>query len=117
MNKDFSQSCNRMSWQQDPPITSKHKFYLLDLKAGFSCKRFTSLDRSPNFGWLPTSLMNPSNSFHFWFIWATVFEVIAMVWVMLESVSSGFGKIPQYCFLLSGKYCVFSYIFLVLSLL
>lgn len=115
-NKDFSQSCNQMSWQQDPPITSKHRFYFLDWKAGFSYKRFTSLDGSPNFGCLLTSLMNPSSSFHFWFVWAVIFEVIAMVWVMLESIASGLGKIPQYWFLLSGKYCVFSYIFLVLSL-
>lgn len=114
-NKVFSRSCNQMSWQQDPPITSKHRFYFLDLKTGFSYKRITSLDRIPNFGWLLTSLMSPSNSFHFWFVWAASFEFLAMAWVMLESVSSGFGKIPQYCFLLSSKYCVFLYIFLVLS--
>lgn len=92
-------------------------FYFLDVKGGFSYKRLTSLDSSHNFGCLLTSLMKPSSSFNFCFVWDVTFEFIAMVWVMLESVTSGFGKIREYCFLLSGKCCVFSYIFVVLLLL
>lgn len=96
-SKDFSQSCNQMSWQRDPPITSKRRFYFLDLKTGFSYKCFTSLHSSPNFGWHIASLMNEKptavsiSGFFQPISWAVTFENMTIVWVMSGSISC-FGE-------------------------